>query len=1595
MKFPVIFLAAWAACPLLFVLAMHPTDSLMDGDSAQSGYLPNHKMDPNVVTGGGFGQLWQYKAAIPAGSPQDQFYAKPLVYTPRGTSRQIVLTFSKANRIYSLDAVNGTLLKTQDLSLEGEIPFKVTDLNQCNDVGQYVGIIGTPIIDPETDTVYFWAKSYLDGGQTGWINGAYRFHAIDAVTLAEKPGFPTNIQGITADNDPTRMFHGGIHMQRPALNMVNGVIFAGFGSHCDMYNYTGWVVGMSTQGKFLSAYSTSAGPGSRPQDGTWTGGGGAAGIWMGGAALASDNSGRLFFATGNGRAGGVNQALPSSGRTYLSTLSECMVNLAVGANGSLTQQDYFEPATYLSMDGGDRDLGSGGVVLPDPSVFSGGGVNRLAISCGKNGQCFIANADNLGGYKMASGADALVQTLTPPGGGAIFANTGTYPLEGGFLYVTPVGNPTYVYSLGFDTNGRPSFTLVAQTDENTAGSVGTGPPTITTYDNQPGTAILWIMDTNGVRAYYAVPVDGKMIRIPISAAYGMTKFSRVSFGNGRYYVTGFNGQIMGYGAPVAVPLNCTSPVEFGSVAIGTTKTMTISCTSLIAITKIQGLTIGKTMYTALNSSLPQGALAAGARFSFPVSFNLSSYVLTSGSTSSPTVSPGVLSSAMFIYTKNAIAGYSSQQSIGLTGTIVSPNPWLSISPLQVTFNGIVIGSSASEGGSSSTFIIQNTGQAEMTILGYAFSVDSSSTVYTNVTLGSPTNLDAKGYFNAQGLPALGAVFNPGESLTVGITFDTTATGSFYSILTVFTTGGTRYIILAGTASTVPVALLEQSTNEGGWITVPNCPIPSEGCTTQVDIGTLSTAGTILQTVRFTNNGGSNLEITKSKPPEGVILGAANPNTDFSEGLTIAPGKNLSAVVYFKPNSGALNADPITYSAAWTLNTNDLTWGVHVVNFTGTLAPARVGPLLPDGSSRFRWLGCFVDNNAARIETKMINNAANTNGLCQEQALTAGSPFAGTEFKTQCWSGAVIPSVSLQVADLKCANYACPGDSSQWCGGNGGFLALYYDSLKFDPATRQMIGSTSSASTVSGSTSSASSSRTVSSSVPSASSTLTSKTQTPATLSSSSATSSLVSTQTTTSSGTSSSSSALSSQSSGSGTATPTSSSSDISSKASSAIPVPTGPSIPAVIGSYTYKDCRSDNTTIRTLVGMKKSSTKDMTLEFCMGNCTGYNYFGVEYGAECYCGNVLSFGSFAATDGRCKMLCPGNKMEICGGSSGLTLYQLTANVISSVVSSSSTSAQSTISSDSTSIATQISSTTSVSTSTSSSIPEISNSTTAQASSSSSSSSTSAVETTSQSSSVLSSSSSSSSSLSDPTPTSSSKEPLETMTFSSTVRETTSSSASLSSTSSSAPSVSPTSLAQPWAYAGCANDTSATRALTGILLYNSTMDASTCQRYCFQKHYALAGLENGNQCFCGLALSNGATLGRTGCTVPCVGNSSEICGGPSRLSIYNQTDFDYPGFVQNSGAYSLQGCLVDGTGTGRILQGYTTTLNSAMTVEKCSTTCAAKGYSKAGVEFGTQCYCDNAVTTTTIAPLTDCSKIFCSGNATQFCGAANRILIYST
>ncbi|KAI1776044.1 WSC domain-containing protein [Hypoxylon cercidicola] len=68
-----------------------------------------------------------------------------------------------------------------------------------------------------------------------------------------------------------------------------------------------------------------------------------------------------------------------------------------------------------------------------------------------------------------------------------------------------------------------------------------------------------------------------------------------------------------------------------------------------------------------------------------------------------------------------------------------------------------------------------------------------------------------------------------------------------------------------------------------------------------------------------------------------------------------------------------------------------------------------------------------------------------------------------------------------------------------------------------------------------------------------------------------------------------------------------------------------------------------------------------MTLESCMSNCTGYIYWGTEYGRECYCANSLDPMSEDAPLTDCNMVCSGDATEYCGDSNRIELYSTTAS----------------------------------------------------------------------------------------------------------------------------------------------------------------------------------------------------------------------------------------------------------------------------------------------------------------------------------------------
>ncbi|KAL8879655.1 MAG: hypothetical protein Q9198_002774, partial [Flavoplaca austrocitrina] len=390
------------------------------------------------------------------------------------------------------------------------------------------------------------------------------------------------------------------------------------------------------------------------------------------------------------------------------------------------------------------------------------------------------------------------------------------------------------------------------------------------------------------------------------------------------------------GSPVSIPLNCTGPVDFGDVTIGTAKTVQVQCQALIPITKINGLTTGDKTYQASNASLPQGALKIGDTFSFPVIWNLTEAAIkdTPGG-SFGSVAPGVKTSFLVITTTNGVAQYSNSLPITLQGNEVSSAAFLSLSPPEVDFGGIVVGSPGAATGLDSSFIISNIGSSPLKIIGYGWSGadmddngeqggDGSVSSYTNVTTTAEGSVIGEG-FTSSNLPAVGYILAAGKSLTVPIKFNSDEVGNYQSVFYIWTNGGAKYVLLTGSATTSPIAKLATETSEGGWDT--------SGI---MDFGMVMAGTTVTRRLRICNEGGSPLQITKSKPPIQAELRAENPTSDLHEGQSISAGECAYAPIDIAAAPTTPNIPSHDVSDVWVLNTDDLTFGVHEVEIKGTI-----------------------------------------------------------------------------------------------------------------------------------------------------------------------------------------------------------------------------------------------------------------------------------------------------------------------------------------------------------------------------------------------------------------------------------------------------------------------------------------------------------------------------------------------------------------------------------------------------------------------------------------------------------------------------------
>ncbi|RDA86585.1 hypothetical protein CP532_5984 [Ophiocordyceps camponoti-leonardi (nom. inval.)] len=110
------------------------------------------------------------------------------------------------------------------------------------------------------------------------------------------------------------------------------------------------------------------------------------------------------------------------------------------------------------------------------------------------------------------------------------------------------------------------------------------------------------------------------------------------------------------------------------------------------------------------------------------------------------------------------------------------------------------------------------------------------------------------------------------------------------------------------------------------------------------------------------------------------------------------------------------------------------------------------------------------------------------------------------------------------------------------------------------------------------------------------------------------------------------------------------------------VPPPTTPVVAqhrSAVGGYRLVSCWTEGNKTRALdAAIFINDT--MTLDKCEAFCSKYNYWGTEYGRECYCGNSLSSSSKTAPLSDCNMPCGGNSSEYCGAGDRIELYSTTS-----------------------------------------------------------------------------------------------------------------------------------------------------------------------------------------------------------------------------------------------------------------------------------------------------------------------------------------------
>ena len=518
-------------------------------DIARTGQnLQETVLTPANVNATNFGKLFSH-------SVDGLLYAQPLYVAnlaiPGKGTHNVVYVETDNDSIYAFDADSNAGTNSSPLWSKSMLPDSTW-------VSQW-GILGTPVIDLPSQTI-FLVSSERQGSTY-----QFRIHALDITTGAEKPNSPVKIQATVPGTGSGSVggnltFDPFYHRQRPALLLLNGVVYVGLGSNGDIGPWHGWLFSFDqTSLKQIDVFCTTpSGTGS--------------GIWMSGAGLAAevnDSSkpyGRMFLTTGNGAY--------SASKPYTKSMSYGMSVLNMDLTGGVfTVTDEFTQSNEAYISDQDGDLSAGGVVLlPTQTLASGKAVDTI-VADGKAGDIFILDRNNLGGFHP-DGNQVIQELQTPeyPGSGQNWGS-GLYGDEAywnGNIYIGGT-NPAALIPLDAYSfkNGQISTTPTSETAKKFSY------PGVTPSVSSNGTSngIVWALAAKTLLAYDANDLTKLLYSSSTNESRdnpgGTVIYTTPTVANGKVYAGGTDAlTVYGLNPPPAVVHTLTVNVADASMVSG-------------------------------------------------------------------------------------------------------------------------------------------------------------------------------------------------------------------------------------------------------------------------------------------------------------------------------------------------------------------------------------------------------------------------------------------------------------------------------------------------------------------------------------------------------------------------------------------------------------------------------------------------------------------------------------------------------------------------------------------------------------------------------------------------------------------------------------------------------------------------------------------------------------------------------------------------------------------------------------------------------------------------------------------------------------------